>query len=221
MQLATENGSRPDHEGCARRAVRLERPLAPVGILDSAVAGRSVIQDFRPLRESLEWELGLRYYQNQGSGAFLHDATPIPYAVNNDGNFAAAAAKLLFETLSRSKAENEQRGEILVLEIGIGLGLFARFFLDCFCELCRDAGKNYYDRVCCIAGDFSERMLADLCKHGVLAAHAGHYRLRIVDATDPIPSLMQDDAFAARRTAPDGRLSQLPARCAAGGRAPN
>ena len=35
-----------------------------------------------------------------------------------------------------------------VLELGIGIGLFARFFLDRFRELCACSGKDYYERLC-------------------------------------------------------------------------
>ena len=62
-----------------------------IGVLDDSLAAKDVIQEFRPFSSSLEWELGLRYYQRRGSDAFIHDATPIPYAINNDGNFAAHA----------------------------------------------------------------------------------------------------------------------------------
>lgn len=36
-------------------------------ILDASLTGKHVVQEFRPFPESLEWELGLRYYQNRGS----------------------------------------------------------------------------------------------------------------------------------------------------------
>ena len=190
---------RSDAWSSVSRACASHPALAPVGILDNAVAGRLIIQDFRPFCESLEWELGLRYYENRGSRAFLHDPMPIPYAVNNDGNFAVAAAQLLFQSVRRAERTGHHDSEILVLEIGMGLGLFARYFLDSFRELSQTAGRDYYDRLCYIASDFSERMLVDMCTHGVLSNHAGHYRLRIIDAADPLPCLLEDAAFSLRR----------------------
>jgi hypothetical protein len=59
--------------------------LSATAILDGSLTGKHVVQEFRPFPESLEWELGLRYYQKQGSKAFIQDAEPIPYAINNDG----------------------------------------------------------------------------------------------------------------------------------------
>jgi tetratricopeptide (TPR) repeat protein len=76
-------------------------------------------------------------------------------------------------------------GRIFVLELGIGVGLFARFFLDAFKELSAREHKDYYRRLTYIAGDRSERMLADACRHGVFANHADRYQLRVVDALEP------------------------------------
>src|SRR5580700_11326706 len=45
--------------------------------------------------------------------------------------------------------------------------------------------KDYYDRLCYIAADRSERMLQDVLRHGVLAEHPGRYRVRQLDAMRP------------------------------------
>src|SRR4051812_33829829 len=45
-------------------------------ILAKAQAGRTVVQDFVPLAESLEWELGQEYLRLRGNQAFLGDAFP-------------------------------------------------------------------------------------------------------------------------------------------------
>ena len=45
-----------------------------------------------------------------------------------------------------------------MLELGIGVGLFARFFLDAFKEKCAQEGKDYYHRLTYVAGDRSETM---------------------------------------------------------------
>src|SRR5437588_565181 len=55
-------------------------------VLAHAQGGRSVIQDFCPLAESLEWELGQEYLRERGNKAFISDASPIPFIVNNDGS---------------------------------------------------------------------------------------------------------------------------------------
>jgi tetratricopeptide (TPR) repeat protein len=50
-----------------------------------------------------------------------------------------------------------------------------------------------------VAGDRSEQMLQDVCRHGIFAQHAGHALVRVVDALAP-EELLGDLAF--RRLAP-------------------
>jgi hypothetical protein len=68
-------------------------------VLSTAQSGRFVLQDFAPLAESLEWELGGRYLSGRGSLAFLSDPVPVPYAVNNSGSLSREAAEVFFATL--------------------------------------------------------------------------------------------------------------------------
>jgi tetratricopeptide (TPR) repeat protein len=172
------------------------RPSAPrhgsLGeqVLSHAQAGREIVQDFVPLADSLEWELGGAYLRLRGNKAFLSDASPVPFIVNNDGGLSRNAADVFFASLVAAEKEGRgaegERGEpIYVLELGIGVGLFARYFLDCMRDLCRRHKKDYYDRLCYIAADRSERMLQDVLRHGVLAEHPGRYRVRQLDAMRP------------------------------------
>src|SRR5438128_187430 len=99
-------------------------------VLAHAQAGREVVQDFVPLAESLEWVLGQQYLRQCGNKAFLADSSPVPYVVNNDGSLSRNAAEVFFTSLvAAEKAGNLER-DIFVLELGIGVGLFARYFLD-------------------------------------------------------------------------------------------
>src|SRR5690242_13571045 len=98
-------------------------------ILEGAQRGHTIIQDFLPLAESLEWELGQRHYGERGSKVFLRP-DPVPFAINNNGNMSIKAAELLFASLLDAERNGTLEDEIFVLEIGIGLGLFARFFLE-------------------------------------------------------------------------------------------
>lgn len=167
----------------------------PEQILIAAQSGREVIQDFVPLAESLEWELGQQYLRERGNKAFISDASPVPFVINNDGTLSRNAAELFFASLAEADAEGTLEPDIFVLELGIGVGLFARFFLDSFQELCLRHKKDYYDRLCYIAADRSEQMLRDACRHGIFANHAGRYRVRIVDALCPDKDLPYDVAF--------------------------
>jgi tetratricopeptide (TPR) repeat protein len=148
-------------------------------------AERPVIQDFRPLAESLEWELGQLYLQERGSQAFIADPDPVPYRINNDGILSTAAAEVFFASLCAADRAGALEPAIFVLELGIGIGLFARFFLDAFASLCREHGKDYYHRLCYIAADHSEQMLEDARQHDIFANHPGRYQLRQVDAMKP------------------------------------
>jgi tetratricopeptide (TPR) repeat protein len=165
-------------------------------VLVHAQEGRAVVQEFCPLAASLEWELGQEYLRQRGSQAFLGDASPVPYVVHNDGTLSRSAAEVLFASLKAAEKDWPLEEEICVLELGIGVGLFARYFLDAFRELCARHGTDYYDRLCYVGADRSERMLRDACRHGVFAGHPGHYRLRLADALDPAATLLQDPALA-------------------------
>jgi tetratricopeptide (TPR) repeat protein len=164
-------------------------------VLAQAQADRLVVQDYCPLAESIEWNLGQRYLQERGSGAFLGDASPVPHVINNDGTLSRNAAQVTFASVLAADQAGTLEPEIFVLELGIGVGLFARFFLDTFRELCDQHQKDYYDRLTYIAGDRSEPMLADACRHGVFQDHPGRYLLRLIDALQPEEALRQEVAL--------------------------
>jgi tetratricopeptide (TPR) repeat protein len=152
---------------------------------------------------SLEWVLGQEYLRLGGNKVFLSDALPVPFIVNNDGSLSRKAAEVFFESCQLSVASGQlpEEGPIHVLELGIGVGLFAKYFLNHFRELSRRHRKDYYNRLLYIAADKSRRMLWDLCRHGVLAEHAGHYRIRLVDAMAP-EELACDLGFAGQGPKP-------------------
>jgi tetratricopeptide (TPR) repeat protein len=160
------------------------RPRAQ-SILALAQDGRFVIEDFVPLADSLEWELGQQYFRERGSKAFIGDAIPVPFAINNDGALSRRTAETFFASVVEAEREGPLEPTLYVLELGIGVGLFARFFLDAFQEICAGEGKDFYRRLSYIAADRSERMLADACRHGVFANHPGRYLVRVVDAQEP------------------------------------
>jgi len=160
-----------------------------------AQRNRVIIQDFRPFPDSLEWKVGQHYYQDRGNKGFIVDSLPIPFLVNNDGNLSSKAAALVFTALETSEHEGNLEERVVVLELGIGVGLFARFFLDCFRDLCVSSGKDYYERLCYVAGDRSEKMLCDACRHGTFANHPGHYVLRVIDACAPMTDVIDDLVF--------------------------
>ena len=164
-------------------------------ILTNAQDSRPVVQDFVPLAQSLEWELGQQYLRERGNKAFISDASPVPFVVNNDGNLSRNAAEVFFTSLIEAEKAGGLEPDLYVLELGIGVGLFARFFLDHFQLLCDKHKKDFYDRLTYVAADRSERMLMDVARHGVLTNHPGRYRLRRVDAMCPEKELPFDAMF--------------------------
>ncbi|MEP6535987.1 MAG: SAM-dependent methyltransferase [Bryobacteraceae bacterium] len=153
---------------------------SPGQILASVSSGRQVIQDFCPMAASIDWELGQLFWEVRGGGSFT--SHEVPYTVNNDGRLSASAASILFQSLLESEVQGGAEGPIRVLELGVGSGLFARFFLEVFSGLCREQDKNFYDRLIYVAADASERILADLAASGVLADHADHCEIKAIDA---------------------------------------
>src|SRR5688572_17238064 len=188
--VANEVALAPSNKGKAAPTSLGEQVLA------HAQSGREVVQDFCPLADSLEWELGQEYLRERGNKAFISDAWPVPFVINNDGNLSRHAAEVLFASLLAAEKDGSlTERDIYVLELGIGVGLFARFFLDHFRDLCTSQKKDFYDRLCYIAADRSERMLMDVLRHGVLGNHPGHYCVRLVDAMKPEELLPRDVLF--------------------------
>jgi tetratricopeptide (TPR) repeat protein len=157
----------------------------PGQLLAGAQSSRDIVQDFVPLSRSLEWDLGQEYLRQRGNKAFISDASPVPFVINNDGTLSRHAAEVFFLSLTEAERAETLPNEIRVLELGIGVGLFARFFLDHFQVCCRQQKKDYYQRLTYIAADRSARMLTDVLRHGVLAGHVGRFRVRQVDAMQP------------------------------------
>src|SRR5205814_8235452 len=92
-------------------------------VLSHAQAGREIVQDFVPLAESLEWELGQQYLRERGNKAFISDSSPVPFVINNDGALSRNAAEVFFVSLVEADKAGTLEDEIFVLELGIGVGL--------------------------------------------------------------------------------------------------
>ena len=142
-----------------------------------------LIQDYVPLAESLDWKSGQQFWQESGSRAFLGEI--VPFKITNDGNLSQKAAKVVFTQLLETDQQGRLEASIRVLELGVGIGLFARYFLDAFRSLCLAQEKDYYERLIYIATDWSEQMLEDLRRNEVLAPHDGHFKIQSADALLP------------------------------------
>jgi hypothetical protein len=100
-----------------KRALKLDRhqPVAEQ-ILGNAQASREVIQDFVPLAESLEWDLGQKYLRDRGNKAFISDASPVPFVINNDRTLSRNAAEAFFASLLEAEKEGGLEPHIFVLD---------------------------------------------------------------------------------------------------------
>jgi tetratricopeptide (TPR) repeat protein len=140
-----------------------------------------MIEDFHPLAHSIEWELSRLYFEQQGGRAFSTKDDHVPFEINNSGNLSRSAAEVFFEGFGAADRAGGSEPRILVLEVGLGSGLFARYFLDAFRGLCVRNSEDYYSRLCYVGTDQSKQMLGDIGQRGLLADHAGHFRLAQLD----------------------------------------
>lgn len=142
-----------------------------------------VLEGFRPVSESLEWRVLGAYWQSAGASAFHADG--IPHLITTDGMLAARAADVLFESCLLAARAGTLEAEIGVLELGAGLGVFARQFLDRFTAACAESGADWHERLTYHVSDRFPRMLDDIVSAGTLEPHAARVRLGCVDALDP------------------------------------
>jgi len=138
-----------------------------------------VLQDFRPLTRCLEWELSELYWNSDGVLAFVGNA--VPFLINNSGKLSEDAAAVLFANC----VEHEPEGEIAVLELGGGIGLFARYFLDAFQAICAQQEKDFYGRLRYFASDRSRRSVEQWAERDLFAPHRDRVTMGTCDATRP------------------------------------
>jgi tetratricopeptide (TPR) repeat protein len=153
-----------------------------------------IIEEFRPICESLEWRLSDAYWQTTGVRGFLNN--DVPYTVNNSGWLSVQCAELLFANCM----EVAPGQHIAVLEVGAGTGLFARYLLDEFHELCAERGKDYYERLTFYVSDGSPATVQQWAEFGIFNDHGSHVVTGVCDARHP-------DRFQTS----DGRTVPLPA----------
>jgi tetratricopeptide (TPR) repeat protein len=160
---------------------RLKLPslVPPEDTLGRVHVSRLMLQDYRPLWQSLEWELSLFYWSSAGILPFAENE--VPFLINNSGRLSENAALLLFANCQ----ETAPQGHITVLEFGAGTGLFARFFLDTFKSVCEQEDRNYYERLRYVVTDYSRRTVEQWCEREMFSGHAEQVVPAICDAAHP------------------------------------
>lgn len=113
-----------------------------------------IVEDFRPVSESLEWRLSEQYWLTAGTRGFIDES--VPYSSTSGGALSQDAAALLLVNCQ----ENPPDGPLTVLELCAGSGLFARFFLDAFRRLCAEAGETFHEQLVYYVTDRSPATVA-------------------------------------------------------------
>ena len=103
---------------------------APSQLLGQIKPEGVVIEDLRPIAQSLEWRLAEHQWATRGLLPFVDGE--VPFWINNTGRLSQDAAVLLFASCE----DRRPHGAIRALEVGAGTGLFARYLLDDFRALC-------------------------------------------------------------------------------------
>jgi tetratricopeptide (TPR) repeat protein len=164
--------------------MHLDGPVAGTAP-DTALAGvqieRTMLQDYAPLDRSLEHLISQLAWSQAGVAAFSVDR--VPHAVTSGGNLSQAAARLFYAHC----AETNPAGTLEILELGAGIGLFARHFLDAFQDTCRSNGRDFYHRLMYHVTDASARMVEHWDAVGQFAEHRDRVRMAVTDATNPVP----------------------------------
>jgi tetratricopeptide (TPR) repeat protein len=192
-------------------------PVPAARSLGLAHAGRALVQDFRVLADSLEWQLADLHWKAEGVFPFIEGG--VPYLVNNTGTLSADAAAVLLANC----LETPSTGPIRVLELGAGTGLFARYFLDEFRRLCEDESRDFYERLSYRVTDRSPRTVEQWRERDIFGPHLPHVVTQVSDAnaahsilTEPVRAVIANYVLDLLPSAVvrqhDGRWEQLHVR---------
>ena len=145
-------------------------------VLSHAQSGREVIQDFVPLADSLEWELGQQYLRERGNKAFISDASPSPSSSTMTARSRATpprSSSRPWPKPTTKPARSKRKSSSWNSASASACSPASSSIISRNCA--PSTSKNYYDRLCYVAADRSERMLLDVLRHGVLGNHPGRY----------------------------------------------
>jgi tetratricopeptide (TPR) repeat protein len=156
-----------------------EQPAASPPAEPLPAAGLT-LEDFTPCPQNLEWKLGTLMWQQQGIEPFVRG--DVPFVINASGPGSVYAAQVLLAHCLENPPEEEF---IALLEVGAGSGLFARYLLDTFQDLCQQQGHDFYERLVFHITDGSPATVKHWQHIGLFAPHARQVRLQVCDARRP------------------------------------
>jgi tetratricopeptide (TPR) repeat protein len=158
----------------------LAQSVTPLDALGRVTVQVSVLEDLRPMAESLEWELARLYWNRMGVDAFAR--SEVPFLINNDGQASEDAAATFY---AHCRALPRSPARLQIVEYGGGTGLFARYFLDAFAGICEQEGADYYRRLTYYVTDGSPRTVEQWRQRKLFAPHGRHCVLAVADAMQP------------------------------------
>ncbi|HEY2220560.1 hypothetical protein [Actinomycetospora sp.] len=158
----------------------------------TADAGRVLLEDWGPGRQSCIWDFNALYWSalelwEKATGRAYEQALP---GGESDARNRDAAREILTELFAVWDGLADRRAlppELYVVELGVGNGNQARVFLDEFRALDARHGRGYYRRLQYLMCDYSQHVL-DLARETV-AEHSEHVSAFVLDATRPRSAL--------------------------------
>ncbi|MEL6348091.1 MAG: tetratricopeptide repeat protein [Myxococcota bacterium] len=141
------------------------------------------LHDWAPLSETLDWRLGKLAYQARGVLTFT--SNEVPNIAHQGGLVPYRAAEVLLASCQAAHDAGTLEDQIVILEPGMGMGLFARQVLDRFQARCQQRGVDWYDRLLWYATDAAPTVIRDVQKANIFAPHARHVVLGQADAAAP------------------------------------
>jgi len=132
----------------------MDSPPNLLETLRRATIPSRLLEDFRPVAESLEWRLSEQFWMTAGTRGFIDES--VPYSSTSGGALSQDAAALLLANCR----ENPPAGPLVVLELCAGTGLFARLFLESFQRLCADEGETFHEQLIYYVTDRSPATVA-------------------------------------------------------------
>lgn len=141
---------------------------------------------------SVVWAFNAAYWRHLSDweAAFERPfVAALPGGVSDGTNPAFWQERLeaFLDVLDRLAAAGTLPEEVYVLELGVGGGHQARLWLDTFESICRERGRDFYERVRYLMADFSADVLH--AARRTVEEHGDKVSCLTLDAVDPLQAL--------------------------------
>lgn len=153
---------------------------SPIETLRRVKVDTRIVQDFRPLAESLESELAALYWSESGVSPFT--SNEVPFLINNDGRASEHCAAVFFAACQSLQGSD---APLVAMEFGAGTGLFALFFLDNFRAICEQENADFYSRLTYVVSDASPSTVERWRSSGLFERHPDRVLLAVAAAGEP------------------------------------